>query len=706
LDKDADERIRRAIVLRNEGVIGGWIASIGQQPREGGPRMSSKARSDKPIPVSPIVQSGGFTLAPQGPDGLTTPGQPQLPQAPPVSVPIPFPPLHLCRLNFAPGCYQLRITNTPNLGHFLSTSYRLGTLRVGTDGSSYAVSGDTYRYSLLDILIGSGIPSFGPTTIPIYPRSRYNSYFKVTAVNVPFLSTGTCKIHLVVEEYDYTQPASGSFDGTFPVAASRTMDIYLMPTAPPVGFTGPYFTGQIYIGGVVQPQLSMTLAWVSPMFRKATVEVHTMLGAVAPSSVPIPAGSEYFDTIYAKASWELTVLTDPNPVPVPAGVVPTNPWTHAALHNVMTALSDYTSVDLDDVWYVHVLVVQAQLGSGRGVMFDDINVPREGVATFCDDGYPSGESAWFGTAANQEQKNVPRAFLRSGTHEITHGFNQIHQELEGGADNSIMTTTPNVAESIHAAGGTFPNDIILDFNEHVRHHLGHLPDPVVRPGGMTFTAGHNGIPVPSEDDDQPDEAFEHPSIEVTLKAQKTRLKLGEPLHLRWEMRNKGKTTVMAPNFVGIEHEFAEISVLKPDGVSMDVAPFVIVCDAAQLTNLAPGETRSAEHDLFWSTQGFAFESPGKHTVAVDISWRAYGAKVRASDAVEILIDYPVTERDNEVIAQMMDPEVGRFIALGGHAYHLRSATTRIGKVVREQNHEASRALTPFYDEKLAAAHIK
>src|SRR5258706_12065736 len=53
-------------------------------------------------------------------------------------------------------------------------------------------------------------------------------------------------------------------------------------------------------------------------------------------------------------------------------------------------------------------------------------------------------------AANKKQREVPRAFLRSAAHELTHGFNQIHQENEGGADNSIMTTTPSVADFLAA----------------------------------------------------------------------------------------------------------------------------------------------------------------------------------------------------------------------------------------------------------------
>ena len=673
-------------------------------------RMSVTA----PIPVSSKVSAGDFTPNPEG--AVLPPGLDSVPwpaSVPPGGLPlrqppVPFPPYHVCRLSLPAGCYQLNITRSSSTPRRLfGNSYRLGTLRVDQSGSTFAVSGDTYRYSWFDILFGGGIPSFGPTTIPIYARGRYNSYLKVTAVNIPFITTGMCRIHLTVEEYDFTQPAAGVIDGTFAVSASRVMDIYLTPATAPAGYIGAFFTGQIYIGGVLQTDLSMTLAWVGASLRKATVEVHTMTGSVAPAMV----GTEYFNTIYAKANWDLTVLTDPNAVPVPVTTPPTVPtaaWSNSALHAVMTALSDYSAINLDTSWYMHVLIVQAHLGSGRGVMFDTINVPREGVASFCEDGYPASESPWFDTAAGQMQKNVPRAFLRSCTHEITHGFNQIHQENEGGADNSIMTTTPSVANSIHTAGGTFPTDINLDFNEHVRHHLRHLPDPIVRPGGMTFTAGHNGIPDPSTDEpEHADDLFVLPSLSLSLKARKQRVKIGEPLHLTWVMTNVGSDTVKAPNFVGIEHDFAELSIVKPDARTMDVAPFVIVCDASELSDLKPGDSRSAEHDLFWSTQGFAFETPGLHTVQLQVAWKSDDIKVGAQTRLEVLVDYPVTERDNDVIAQMMSPEVGKFIALGGHAYHLTEAVTRMGKVVKDYpQSEAGKVAATFFDKQRAESYRK
>jgi hypothetical protein len=601
---------------------------------------------------------------------------------------------------------SINSTYSSKLG--LLRSFKLGSLRVEKSGAGFVISGDTYRYSFFDLFHG-GIPSFGPTQIPVYPRSRYGSYLKATGVFIPRFSYGTCRITLQLDEYDYAQPSAGTFDGSFPTTPSRSMTIYLTPATAPSGYTGVYFTGQVYIGGILQTGMSVTLAWVSDYYREATVEVHTMSGAVAPAAVPASGGgTEYFDTVYAHANWKLKVNTDPTSIPAPtvAGGFPpgwtaTSDWGSgqgpALLHQVMTGLVDYASIDLDKRWYMHLLVVPAGMGDGRGIMFDTINVPREGVASFSNDGYPSTQSANFGTAANQTQRNVPRAFLRSASHEITHGFNQIHQENEGGADNSIMTTTPSVADWLATHGETFPTDIFLGFNDHVRHHLIHLPDIVIRPGGMTFTAGHNGIPVPQEDTDGDEIYVDHFALELKFSAKKSRVKIGEPLDVEWEMRNTSANNVWVPGDLSIGNEFAEISVTKPSGDELQMPPYVIRCDSAFFFEMKPGDKISASHALFWSTQGFSFSTPGKHTVNLEISWRSRGATVGKRASVDVFVDYPVSDKENEVIAHMLNSEVGKYIALGGHAYHLKSAVKHIAAVMEiDKDHPASKALTKFY----------
>ena len=150
------------------------------------------------------------------------------------------------------------------------------------------------------------------------------------------------------------------------------------------------------------------------------------------------------------------------------------------------------ATNLDTEWRVHLIVVPAKLGCSRGVMYDQIGVPREGCASFSDDGYPTSDSSNFGAAANKKQRDVPRAFLRSATHELTHTLNQIHQEQETArrqldhdhdAERGRRARRPAPAQP-----GVFPDQIKLAHNTTVRHHLNHMPDPVIRPGGWPFAS--------------------------------------------------------------------------------------------------------------------------------------------------------------------------------------------------------------------------
>jgi hypothetical protein len=64
--------------------------------------------------------------------------------------------------------------------------------------------------------------------IPTYPRSRYHSYLKVTGIQGgPIITTGPCRVALTVEEYLYTQPPAGQFNGSFPATPSRTFTLDL-----------------------------------------------------------------------------------------------------------------------------------------------------------------------------------------------------------------------------------------------------------------------------------------------------------------------------------------------------------------------------------------------------------------------------------------------------------------------------------------------
>jgi hypothetical protein len=531
------------------------------------------------------------------------------------------------------------------------------------------------------VVDGSDIPApIGKPRIPIFARSRYHSYLKVTSVKVPIVVPPhtPCQITLVAEQFNYTQPPAGTHKGTFPSTPSRTVTIKLTKLPAPFPFSltgGPYYEGRLFEGSVDKG--SVTLAWVSPFFRRASVEIDALTGSVRPAPVPDGSGgNDFFDTIFARTGWQLSVVSDQTNVPVPAGVVATNCWSSADLHNLMTTVRD-PSTNLDIEWRIHLIVVPAKLGCGRGVMYDQIGVPREACASFSDDGYPTSDSSNFGTAANKKQRDVPRGFLRSATHEITHTLNQIHQEQETAADNSIMTTTPSVADVLGGPTtgepGVFPDQIKLAHNSTVRHHLNHMPDPVIRPGGWPFASWFpTGAPQASDR-----YQFDSSELELAVSCAPDRVSLGQPVELTWTLTNRSGTPLLAPNDVSIEGLFGAITITDGEGRERPMRPFAIICDKAKIDVLEPGQSVTASSRAFWSTAGFAFERPGRYRVTVSVNWSAQGVPVGVQNGVDIFIEYPVSDADNRAAGLVLHPDVGKWVALGGGAYHLEEAVRRL-----------------------------
>lgn len=655
-----------------------------------------------PVPMSdPLPDQGGTTA-------VATAASPAL-SAAAIAQPVaagtlqPFP---LCIINLKEGCY--RITYRPPGFNTFN-----GTMRVDKSGGKTTISGDLYRFlnlifppfvtatSVLKPKVSSAATATATASlatplssisifpifldIPIYPRNKYYSYLKVTKVETSPVFSPVCNLTLTAQEYVYTQPPAGSFNGTFPPSpGTRTVKIVLSPVPPPAGFAGPYFEGRLFEGAVDKGSFSM--GWVSSSFRKATVEIDTLTGAVAPQPVPAIAGpgNEDIRTVFATAGWDVRVKYDQTNVAVPGGVTSTNCWSSADLHALMLSVRD-PATNLDTEWHMHLVVVPAKLGCGRGVMYDTIGTPREGVASFSDDGYPHTDTSVatnFGTAADKKQRQVPRAFMRSASHELGHGFNQIHQESEGGGDNSIMTTSPGVADFLGGpatgAPGVFPDNINLGFNTHVRHHLVHFPDIVVRPGGMTFGTGH-GATVPEADKNR--HFFSEDEMELRLALEHDQIHLGEPLQLSWELVNNSGVSLPAPSDIRIEAQHTFISVINPHGDSKPMASFVIETESANIAMLDSGKSLKADTRVFWSARsGFAFDTPGRYTIEARIVWGVSGAQVGVKASANVWVNYPQTEADNEAASTLLHEEVGIYVALGGGAKHLKEAVSRLESV--------------------------
>ncbi len=594
-----------------------------------------------------------------------------------------------CRIKLPDGCYRLAYRPSASAEVFR------GTVRVDRGEGKLIISGDLYRFLPgLDAssaaaasatfnsvaLAGVFADVFDDSDIPVYPRARYHSYLKGTGAQLQptVRSDEKCRAILSFDQYDYTQPPSGQFNGTFPAApGSRAIQLRLTPDKDSDDSSDASFEGELVEGGIVRGTVKMRR--VSAFFRRCTIEVDTVQGAVPPQAVPALSGSgkETFRTMLASAGWLASVVYDqaalPSPIPDP-----TVCWTDGDLHGLMQQVRATTNLDAE--WRLHLLVVQGRITCSRGKMYDSIVVPREGVVSYSDDGYPASHSANFGTAEGQMQRNVPRAFLRSASHELVHGFNQIHQEQEGGADNSIMTTTPSVADVLGGPTsgdpGVFPDAIKLRVNQHVRHHMIHFPDPIVRPGGHTFGSGHISI-VPEADK----YAFGPGELAMEITAEHEQVALGEPVLLSWTVTNTGSEHLPVPSDVGTEALYASVAVIDLKGRRRSVRPFVIDCEATHISDLAPGESRRGHMRVFWSTSGFAFTAPGPHRIEVSIDWTARGVPCTVKSSVPLFVAFPSTAADNDAAATLLHPDVGKWVALGGNAPHLTEAVGRLRSLV-------------------------
>ena len=156
-----------------------------------------------------------------------------------------------------------------------------------------------------------------------------------------------------------------------------------------------------------------------------------------------------------------------------------------------------------------------------------------------------------------------------------------------------------------------------------------------------------------------------------------RVALGQPLDLSWTMTNTSGVSLRAPNDVSIEALFASITVTDGEGRERPVRPFAIVCEHAKLSELEPGKSLSASTKVFWSTAG----SRSSGRAAIASTWPSRGRRracpVGVQSGVDVFVDYPTSDGRQPAADLVLHPEVGKWVALGGEAYHLGEACRRL-----------------------------
>ncbi len=222
----------------------------------------------------------------------------------------------------------------------------------------------------------------------------------------------------------------------------------------------------------------------------------------------------------------------------------------------------------------------------------------------------------------------------------------------------------------------------------------HYPDPVVRPGGHSFLGGS---PFSGPEADLNRFVFSADQFELHIELHSRRLKLGEPLHLHWQMTNRTNETIDIPSDIDPKGGHAHIEITNPTGQVKRMGSFIIETDAVTTRPLGPGQSASGETYVFWSAgTGFAFEIPGGHRIDVRIFWVLNGVPVLIKASTDVSVDYPTSDADNEVAAGLLQQEVGMSVALGGGAKHLKEGTASIEKAIMEHpDHAACKCILPF-----------
>jgi hypothetical protein len=531
-----------------------------------------------------------------------------------------------------------------------------GTMRVERQTAfSVTASGDLYAHPPFEFvsspISGGFLPRFNfrpnpapdPSAgIPIFTRSRYRSYLRVTQILETSFSF-SARFTLRFEQHDFDQSTKAWVNRGVHTAA---MQFGSAPAGYPAGAT--YATGNVS-GPGGENRGTLTMGWVSPSLRRATIE----LDRVRQSEFPRDNGAGLsLQAALAAVDWDVTVVESDSDVAEPSG----EGWSKSEMHAAMLQRRDTS--DLDREWRYYLLSVRRIDSTPRGVMFDNgatdsNNVPREGAGIASHWVIPN-TSRW-GSVRGQRFGAAAAPYFRTAVHEIGHAFGLYHNT----ADMGFMNTTGVIAGA--AAPGTFPANVRWAFNAQDARRLRHMPDAWVRPGMIPFGNPFGSAPI------SPADALDVGGmLRLEVTALNAAVPIGAPVRVTVALTNDGDVAVAVPDSVSLKSEHVTGEVVDPSGTRRTFHSIYRCVDEHETVELAPGATMSADMTLLRGAEGALFPAPGAYGVTVRLSWAVDELPLTAAGTGRVMVTPPVDERHAEAALRTLDePDLLLTLAIGG-----------------------------------------
>ncbi len=422
--------------------------------------------------------------------------------------------------------------------------------------------------------------------------------------------------------------------------------------------------------------INFAATWVSKYLRTLGIEMEIEQGVAPPRPFDFNGRMITIESCFEDAGFEVTDVGQIDRIPKPA-----NPsgWgtaeikvLNADLNRAMQRFSQ-TSL-LQRAWELHYLLLSKATRSRlNGIMFDEVGLPRQGVAVFGN------------TIRENYGEWADRKLIHTSTHELAHALNLVHrfERVVGRADStSFMNYDWRYKGFNH--GEEYWRNFSFTFDPDELAFMRHGPLPAVSPGGEPFHSiwywadGDGGYTPYALN---PEQRLAGYKLNLFPPERGPVFVFGQPIFLKVELRNINGWSLRLPSILlDPKASFLQIMIRRVTSqrhaqpqASDTFVPFMQRCfdlSPADYVLFSPGTARQNNLNLTYGTGGFAFAEPGTYEVMAAFVITIRGTPhdteyVVYSDPLQIQVAAPKTMDEERDALTLFREDVGLYFALGG-----------------------------------------